>query len=82
VIQFILRDGVFFVHDVKLRSALGGARIGRSAAKIGARIGLAAVLPRRLLDPFDATDPLPTLAAFSSFMRAAERVGRASPVLS
>lgn len=133
VIQFILRDGVFFIHDVNLRmpsavtgtvaagldmprlavelalgrapalkglrirpvrlvqlpgelaamrSTLGGVPTGRSVARIGAGIGLAAVLPGRVLDPFDPTDPLPTLAALAALRRRPGRVASTELVLS
>jgi hypothetical protein len=52
-----------------LRGRLGGAPTGRSSAAIAAGILLAALLPDRMLYPFDLTDPLPILAVFSRTLR-------------
>jgi hypothetical protein len=65
-----------------MRSTLGGVPTGRSVARIGAGIGLAAVLPGRVLDPFDPTDPLPTLAALTALRRPPGRVASTQVVLS
>ena len=52
-----------------LRSTLSGVPTGRSAARIALGVALAVALPGRILEPFDLSDPLPTLAALAAFAR-------------
>ncbi len=61
-----------------LRTALAGKRAGRSPAAIAWGIGLAAVLPGRMLEPLDVRDPLSTAAALAS-ARGQTRPTRAQP---
>ena len=62
-----------------LADRLRGRSVGRSTRTIAAEIVLGALLPQRVLEPMDVTDPIPTLAAISRAWRfsgpARERTG-------